>query len=103
VRRRRSTFTESSVSPQGIDDWSGFKVDLEKLDKEWTGLRTTRPDPRNPQDYVRGLPDKMALPFARPETPDRFVSVAIQYDNGLPIILEDGSILMTDGEPVVTV
>lgn len=59
--------------PNAIDDMTGFKVKLADLRKQWDGAMTTRPDRRNPQDFVRGVSDKQALPFARPESPDVFI------------------------------
>lgn len=61
----------------GICDRSGFKVPLERLVKQWDGAMVDRRfvDPRQPQDFVRGVPDNQALPFSRPETPDTFLSV----------------------------
>lgn len=30
---------------------------------------------RHPQDFLRSVPDRMAVPWSRPETPDVFVQV----------------------------
>lgn len=32
-------------------------------------------DPRHPQDFVRGKPDNMSVPYPRPEPTDQFVEV----------------------------
>lgn len=66
--------------PQAIDDWSGFKVPLRSLKRQWDGIMTQRPDRRNPQDFVRGVPDRQDLPFARPESPDQAVGIVRPED-----------------------
>ena len=68
-----STYTPG---PNAICDASGFKVKLADLVKQWDGAMVARRfvDRRNPQDFVRGVPDKSALPFSRPESPDVFLS-----------------------------
>lgn len=62
--------------PNAICDASGFKVKLSALVKQWDGAMVDRRfvDRRNPQDFVRGTPDKQNLPYSRPEAPDVFVS-----------------------------
>ena len=86
VGKRDGTPTGEPV-PQGLDDYSGFKVPLGKLEKDWQGLYSVSPDRRNPQDFVRGVKDDQSLPFARPEPPDEYVA--------LPILWEDGVTIMT--------
>jgi len=53
----------------GICDFSGFKFPLDQLVRNWDGAMVHRRfvDKRNPQDFVRGVRDNQALPFARPE------------------------------------
>ena len=51
----------------GFDFWSN------QLRKEWTGLRVCKKcwEPRHPQDYVRGVPDRQAPAWTRPpDTPN---------------------------------
>lgn len=62
-------------------DRCGFKFKARKLRKEWTGLRVCDgPDTnncfeeRNPQDFVRGKPDKQTPSWTRPEPTDAFLS-----------------------------
>ncbi|MBA4754558.1 MAG: hypothetical protein H2050_06990 [Sphingobium sp.] len=64
-----------SPGPNAICDASGFKVKLSALVRQWDGALVDRRfvDRRNPQDFVRGVPDKQALPYSRPETPDNFL------------------------------
>lgn len=91
MRRRGNSRDPQDGSPVGIDDWSGFKVALKDLKKEWDGLYTVDPDIRNFQDFVKGVPDNMALPFARPEAPDVFVTTALVSETGIPLYAEDGT------------
>ena len=70
-----------SPGPNAIDDATGFKVKLADLKKQWDGAMVVNPDKRNPQDFVRGVPDKQALPFARPESPDVFISSLVTPDD----------------------
>lgn len=88
---------QHTPEPQGIDDWTGFKVPLSRLRKEWDHLLTTDPDVRNPQDFVRGVPDNIALPYARPETPDIFVALNIDTEQGIPIFTESGDAVLDQG------
>jgi hypothetical protein len=62
-----------------ICDRCGFKYKSGRLRLEWTGLRAcTGPDtnqcwePRHPQDFVRGVEDRQAPAWVRPEAPDVF-------------------------------
>lgn len=64
-------------SPQGICEFSGFKVPLNKMVKNWDGARVDRrfvDKGQHPQDFVRGVPDNQALPYSRPESADQFIS-----------------------------
>lgn len=83
--------------PVAIDDWTGFKVPLSSLRKEWDNLLTVDPDIRNPQDFVRGVRDNQALPYSRPEAPDRFVAETIDLQNGDPIDTQDGQNILDQG------
>jgi hypothetical protein len=61
--------------PNFICEFSGFKTKLEDGVFNWDGafVRKGFEDRRNPQDFVRGVPDRSDLPVARPETPDTFI------------------------------
>lgn len=63
--------------PQGICEASGFKYPLSQLVRQWDGAMVHRSfvDKRNPQDFVRGVPDNQTIPNARPEAPDVFLAV----------------------------
>lgn len=85
--------------PQAIDPVSGFKVPLSELVRQWDGEMVSKrfADRRNPQDFVRGVPDKMKLPFARPEAPDQFIALPILSELGFPLLTEDGRVILTEG------
>jgi hypothetical protein len=72
---RNTSYGNYSPGPNAIDPASGFKVKLSALVRQWDGEMVDRRfvDRRNPQDFVRGVPDRQDLPYARPETPDVFV------------------------------
>ena len=59
-----------------ICDECGFKVRSSETRKRWDGMRVCTKDwePRHPQDGVRGRVDRQAVPNARPEQPDDFLS-----------------------------
>jgi hypothetical protein len=84
-------------TPQAIDDWSGFKVNLKDLRKQWDGHLTVNPDKRNPQDFLRGIKDNMALPYSRPEPPDTFVAGPIIWQTGAFMTTQTGQNLLTEG------
>ena len=59
-----------------IDSRTGFKVRGYNTVKEWTGSIVDKADfePRNSQDFVRGLADKQIVPEPRPRDPvDTFI------------------------------
>ncbi len=97
VGKRDGTPTVNPPTPQGIDDYSGFKVPLERLKKDWQGLYTVSPDIRNPQDFLRGTKDNMALPYSRPEVANQFVAQPILWENGDFMTTESGDNIFTEG------
>ena len=62
-----------------ICDRCGAKVKASQTAKEWNGLRVCRRhwEPRHPQDFVRGRADRQAVPDARPEGTDMFLTAAV--------------------------
>lgn len=62
-----------------IDDRSGFKVRAEHTTKEWNGLwiREDMAEPRQPQDFVRGVADDQRVPEPRPRQLDAFLGPLI--------------------------
>lgn len=58
-------------------DRSGFECWAEDTVMEWDGLRVKREFAdmfRQPQDFVRGVPDYQNVPNPRPEPPDVFIA-----------------------------
>jgi len=72
-----------------ICDVCGRQMKASALRQRWDGLKTCQDDwePRQPQDFVRGVADYQAPPFTRPEQADTFIPVTIIYDSdgNLPI------------------
>jgi hypothetical protein len=100
MRRRRN---QPPPTPRAIDPASGFKVPLSNLVRQYDGEMVDRrfADKRHPQDFVRGRADKMALPFARPEPPDRFLAQNILWENDSYMTQQNGAALLEEGEVVV--
>ena len=82
---------------RAICDRCGSKRWNDELRKEWDGLMVcadTCWEPRNPQDFVRGVQDKQNPPWVRPEPADVFVPTAfLRLENsdgaGGFLLLED--------------
>lgn len=83
--------------PQAIDDYSGFKVPLGELKKDWQGLLTVSPDIRSPQDFVRGVKDDQSLPYSRPESADTFIALPITWESGAFITSQQGNDIYHEG------
>lgn len=60
-----------------ICDECGRKFKASQLRQRWDGLMVCDRDwePRQPQDFVRGVADKMAPPWSRSEQSDQFIFV----------------------------
>ena len=58
-----------------ICDVCGFKYMASQLRKRWDNLMVCEGDfePRQPQDFVRGVADNMSVPWSRPENADIFI------------------------------
>jgi hypothetical protein len=58
-----------------ICDRTGFKVRSNKMRQEWTGrmIRDKSWEARQPQDFVRGVPDPQAVPIPRPRQANVFL------------------------------
>lgn len=88
-----------------IDDRTGFKVRAEKTKAEWTGLivRDQSWEPRQPQDFVKGVRDDQSVPFPRPRQTDKFqgplcTTIAVAGNAGDQIIYVRSSIRMAVGD-----
>lgn len=103
----RSYFKKGSFNRIGDDD--GFKHKAEDTRERWDGLIVSRKgwEPRNEQEFVRGIPDRQSVQDARPEASDTFLNQGV-LDTGSPllqdplnpflaaILQENGTFLMTD-------
>lgn len=80
-----------------ISDRSGFKVKADRTRKEWTNaiVMDREWEPRNAQEFVRGIPDMQAAPDPRPEAADTFQNA--QFSNGY-LVVEDTGII----QPITT-
>lgn len=58
-----------------ICDVCAQKYKAGEMRKRWDGLMVCPNDwePRHPQDFLRAVPDRQAVPWNRPQTPDVFV------------------------------
>lgn len=103
---RRNWYKKGSFNR--IDDRSGFKKKAEQTREEWTGMIVAKEswEPRNAQDFVRGIPDLMWVEKPRPEAADTFIvpahsGVALCQDPSSlgfnPILQENGDLILTDG------
>ena len=60
----------------GMCDVCGRKFKASSLRQRWDGLKVDDDcwEPRQPQDFVRGVADYQAPPFTRPEQQDSFIN-----------------------------
>lgn len=58
-----------------VCDVCGMKYHSDDLKERWDGLMCCRQDwnPRQPQDFVRGIPDPQAVPWTRTDSPPQFI------------------------------
>ena len=66
-----------------ICDLCGREYKSNELKLRWDGLMVCSGDwePRQPQDFVHGVADKIAPPFVRPEPADTFIFFCTVYSN----------------------
>jgi hypothetical protein len=95
--------------PQAIDPASGFKVPLKNLVRQWDNqlVDYRYVDKRNPQDFVRGVKDNMALPYSRPEQPNQYIAGNIIWQNPteqqVELLDQDGDMLeQQDSSPILS-
>lgn len=60
-----------------IDDRSGFKIKASDSRREWNGFIVHKDqwEARQPQDLLRGFPDRQASDISRPGNPDQFLTI----------------------------
>lgn len=75
--------SDYDAGPWFICQRSGFKVRLKDTVVEWTGLRVARryADIRNPQDFVRAVPDNPFVKGAMPEPADVYLSSPVTVND----------------------
>jgi len=58
-----------------ICDICGFKYKMSELKETWDGYMACSQDwnPRQPQDYVKGVQDNQSVEISRPDPPNVFV------------------------------
>jgi hypothetical protein len=75
----------------GICDRCGSKFKFSDLKLEWDGLYVCTAngcwEPRQPQDYVKGIRDDMAVPVSRPEAGNMFLQQIMASCSTLASIL----------------
>jgi len=66
-------------------DVCGRKFKASKLKMRWDGIMACPQDwePRQPQDFVRGVPDPLLVPWVRDEATDTFIAITISSFNTL--------------------
>jgi hypothetical protein len=59
-------------------DYCGFKYKNTEVRHTWDGFYACRKcwEPRQPQDYVRGVVDDQSVPWSRPDPPNEFTPSA---------------------------
>lgn len=79
-----------------ICDRTGFAIRAERTQMEWNNLIVDRRvfEPRQPQDFVRGVNDDQTVPYARPRTFNAPVNVTATclfqvYGDNAPIVSFD--------------
>src|SRR6185312_4296892 len=90
-----------------IDDRSGFKRRSFDTRKEWTGLIVDRNlwEPRQPQDFVKGIVDDQTVPEPRPRQPNVFLGFLTTTTNanaalGATVIPLTSTAQMQNGDTV---
>jgi len=89
------------AEPVALDPASGFKVPYRNLVRQWDGEYVDRRfvDKRNPQDLLKARKERFTLDHARPEPADTFFADNFTLEDGVtPIMCEDGTALLTEGE-----
>jgi len=59
-----------------VDDRSGFKIRAKRSRQEWNGLIVSYKlwEPRQPQDFVKGVIDDQSVPLPRPRQPNTYTN-----------------------------
>ena len=83
-RRGRANFYRTGDN-NVICDRTGFKIKASMARKEWNGLLVRREswEQRQPQDLLRGRPDRQAARISRPGNADVFIAANSVKPNDL--------------------
>ena len=81
MRRRRQEWRSGDYLM--CCDRCGFTIWASEAKKTWDGLYVCEADwePRHPQDFVRGVPDRQTVPVARPRPQDVFLTILVSRDD----------------------
>jgi len=68
-----------------ICDVCGQKRKSYELRKRWDGIMACKRcwEPRQPQDFVRGIPDNMSPPWTRPDPEPQFIDPSVRPEDVL--------------------
>lgn len=66
-----------------IDDRTGFRHKASELQRQWDGLRVKDPEERHPQDFLRVRPDKVRVPWSRPDNSDADAPLVVVSPTGI--------------------
>lgn len=88
-----------------ICDVCGREFKASILRQRWDGLMVCQDDwePRQPQDFVRGVADVQAPPWTRPEASDTFVSgfsASVTITANYQALSTDGTIYANNSVPI---
>lgn len=89
----------------GVCDRCGMERQLPHLRKEWTGLKVcydTCWEPRHPQEFVRGVRDRQAVPEPRPEPPPFYINPNDVVFDDITILDERGLAITDEAELGIT-
>lgn len=77
----RNTFVPGDYNV--ICDECGFKFKKSQTRMRWDNMLVCEKDwePRQSQDFVRGVPDKQTVPIARPEAEDVFITTPVTAED----------------------
>lgn len=102
MKRRR--IPTSDKGARALDPASGFKVYHSDLVRQWDNefVDDRFVDERNPQDFVRSIPDRQVVPNARPEPPDVFMLQPIITEDGIVIAHETGVQILSEASIFIT-
>lgn len=95
-----------------ICDRTGFATRAERTSMEWQGLIVDRRvyEPRQPQDFVKGVNDDQTVPYPRPRSPNPPVGTSLvalfqvygDLPTGITFEIQQGKMMVYHAQAVVT-